>query len=278
MHWFLISICFSFFPISFQATNHAVHHQKKYIDASKHTINTRFQTEANFSRVSIDSTSFAYYLRHLPLKAIGTKVHYYNGATKEKLNVYCAVVDLDIGKRDLQQCADAVIRLRAEYLYKRKKYDAISFRFTNGFEAMYSKWRQGYRIAVRGNQVSWYKTSQKSDTYTSFRAYLNLVFAYAGTQSLSKELKPVSISSIQIGDVFIQGGFPGHAIIVVDMASNNKGEKQVLLAQSYMPAQDIQLLVNPLKHNKSAWYDVNKTKDVILTPEWVFATADLKRF
>ena len=51
---------------------------------------------------------------------------------------------------------------------------------------------------------------------------------------------------MQIGDVLIQGGSPGHAVIVVDMAENPAtGEKLYLLAQSYMPAQDIQSAGEP---------------------------------
>lgn len=54
--------------------------------------------------------SFAEYLRNLPLKPHGTKVKYYNGEEKPN-DVYVAVIDIDVGTRDLQQCADAVIRL-----------------------------------------------------------------------------------------------------------------------------------------------------------------------
>ena len=90
---------------------------------------------------------------------------------------------MEIGKRDLQQCADAVIRLQAEYLYKHKAYDRIHFNFTNGFRADYTKWAEGYRISVKGNQVSWYKSKEKDYSYKTFRAYLDVVFAYAGTLS-----------------------------------------------------------------------------------------------
>jgi len=172
-------------------------------------------------------------------------VHYFDGREKWNRSVYCAVVDMEIGKRDLQQCADAVIRLQAEYLYKHKAYDRIHFNFTNGFRADYTKWAEGYRISVKGNQVSWYKSKEKDYSYKTFRAYLDVVFAYAGTLSLAKELTSVPVTSMQIGDVLIQGGSPGHAVIVVDMAENPAtGEKLYLLAQSYMPAQDIQVLVN----------------------------------
>jgi len=40
----------------------------------------------------------------------------YNGLTKDNNKVYEAVVDMSIGKRDLHQYADAIMRLKAEYL------------------------------------------------------------------------------------------------------------------------------------------------------------------
>ncbi|MFR5661112.1 MAG: DUF4846 domain-containing protein, partial [Butyricimonas faecihominis] len=55
------------------------------------------------------------------------------------------------------------------------------------------------------------------------------------------------------------------------------GEKLYLLAQSYMPAQDIQVLVNPKERDKSPWYTL-KGEGNILTPEWGFTSEDLKRF
>lgn len=75
--------------------------------------------------------------------------------------------------------------------------------------------------------------------------YMKQVFTYAGTLSLSKEMKSVSdVNRLEAGDVFIKGGSPGHAVIVLDVATNANGEKVFLLAQSYMPAQDIHVLVN----------------------------------
>ena len=73
---------------------------------------------------------------------------------------------------------------------------------------------------MKGNRVSWYKSKAKDYSYKTFRAYLDVVFAYAGTLSLAKELTSVPVTSMQIGDVLIQGGSPGHAVIVVDMAEN----------------------------------------------------------
>lgn len=77
------------------------------------TVQTRIALPAGFSRINVKEGSFEEYLRNLPLRPRGSKVHYYDGREKRDTRVYCAVVDMEIGKRDLQQCADAVIRLRA---------------------------------------------------------------------------------------------------------------------------------------------------------------------
>ena len=85
---------------------------------------------------------------------------------------------------------------------------------------------------------------------------------------------------MQIGDVFIKGGFPGHAVIVVDMAINPKNnQKLMLLAQSYMPAQELQILLNPSisSNNKVCWYAINSLP-TLETPEWTFKSSELKRF
>jgi hypothetical protein len=186
---------------------------------------------------------------------------------------------MEIGDRDLQQCADAVIRLRAEYLFQQQEYAQIHFNFTNGFKAEYTKWREGYRISVSGSQVSWVRgNSSNPQCYNDFRKYLEMVFAYAGTLSLSQELAAKDLEDMQIGDVFIQGGSPGHCVIIVDMALHQEtGEKLFMLAQSYMPAQDIHILKNLHNEKISPWYSLNFARQ-LETPEWTFERDDLKQF
>jgi Domain of unknown function (4846) len=244
------------------------------------TIVTRFAVPTGYVRVREEANSFGTFLRNLPLKPSGSLVKYYNGSTKPNNNVYDAVVNLLIGNKDLHQCADAVMRLRADYLYEQKAYEKIHFNFTNGFKVDYNKWRLGNRIVVKGNKTSWVKTAKPSDSYESYWKYMEIIFNYAGTASLSKELKSIPVSDVKIGDVFIKGGFPGHAVIVVDLALNPKNNQKVmLLAQSYMPAQEIQILLNPSisSSNKVCWYSTNIASG-LQTPEWTFDTSQLKRF
>lgn len=71
--------------------------------------------------------------------------------------------------------------------------------------------------------------------------------------------------------------FPGHAVIIVDMAVNDAGEKIFILAQSYMPAQQTQILINPNDENISPWYS-SEIIDKLITPEWIFNSNELRRF
>lgn len=245
---------------------------------SVENISERFTPPDGFERIVVSPGSFADWLRHLPLKPDQTPVYLYDGRLKPNQRVHRAVIDIDTGDSDLQQCADAVMRLRAEYLYSQQAYDRIRFNFTSGDTARYSSWRAGQRPEVSGNQVRWKTSANADDSYDNFRNYLDSVFMYAGTASLSKELRPRKPQDIQIGDVFIKGGFPGHAVIVVDMAKDPvSGKKAFLLAQSYMPAQDIHILKNPLSRGGSPWFEL-PSRGKLHTPEWDFKLSELKTF
>lgn len=231
-----------------------------------------------FERIEEGDHTFGSFLRNSLLKSHGTDVMLFDGRKKGNQFAHIAVFDMDVGERDLQQCADATMRLWAEYLRSIDQDHKIHFDFTNGFLVEYSKWMDGYRIKVDGNNVSWVKSREASNSYDTFMSYMQTIFAYAGTMSLSNELQSVFVDDMGIGDVFVQGGSPGHAVIVVDMAINKKtGEKLFLLAQSFMPAQDIHILNNPNNETLSPWYELDD-REFFKTPEWNFTKDDLKRY
>jgi hypothetical protein len=242
------------------------------------TVAARFAAPDGFERVDAKAGSFGDWLRYLPLKKGCPPVLLHDGRKKANQDAHAAVVDIDTGTKDLQQCADAVIRLRAEYLYSTKDYAAIHFNFTSGDRAEFAKWAEGWRPTVSARSVKWTKSAAKDDSHASLRAWLDVVFAYAGTASLAKELSAVKTEEMRIGDVFIHGGSPGHAVVVVDMAVNKRtGKKVFMLAQGYMPAQDIHVLKNPAAGASSPWYDLD-FGETLRTPEWTFAKDELKRF
>lgn len=230
---------------------------------------------AGYTRTMPSADSFAGWLREIKLKPDNT-VYLYNGNRKRNQDAQFAVMDISVGKKDLQQCADAVIRLYAEYLYLQQQYDKIFFKATDGTTIDYKSWREGYRFPLRQNRLQKVKTAEPSTSRKSFDQYLEVVFSYAGTLSLSRDLKRVTdINDIKPGDVFVEGGSPGHAVTVIDVARNTSGRKMFMLAQSYMPAQDIHILKNP--ENGSAWFSTDFGTR-LNTPEWVFIQNTLYRW
>lgn len=250
----------SFFFISFlliacKGKNYEINNHPDNLDRQSpkfETINA-IPPPDGYERLTMKEESFGKWLRAIHLKK-DDRVYLYDGSLKKNQSVQFAVLDIPTGKKDLQQCADAVIRLRAEYLFKQKRYDEIVFTDNNN------------------TPYAW----KGSDNKQNFDRYLETVFGMCGTTSLEKQLNPViSRHEIQPGDVFIKGGFPGHAMIVVDVAINNKGKKSFMLAQSYMPAQDIHIVKNPMNERISPWYEVSIAEE-ISTPEWVFSFSQLR--
>lgn len=226
-----------------------------------------------YQRIPQPEGSFGEWLRSVPLKP-GNTVYLFNGRPKANQAAQYAVLDVSVGQRDLQQCADAVMRLYAEYRYAHAQYDRIAFRATDGTLMDYEGWRKGDRFVLSGSRLARKRSAPPCNTRACFEQYLQTVFSYAGTLSLQRELQPAG-NEVNPGDVFIQGGSPGHAVIVMDVAQNSKGDRIFLLAQSYMPAQDIHILKNPA--SATPWYH-NKPRQALQTPEWDFPAGSLKSF
>ena len=202
----------------------------------------RFPAPAGCRRVAVATGSWGEWLRYLPLRPAGSKARLYNGTPKARAEVVAAVVDIDAGTQDLQQCADAIIRLRAEYLFSHDP-NKVHFHLTTGYDFWFSDYVAGKTFKVRGEDVTPASRPAEAPTHADLARYLVPTFGYAGTLSLSRELRPVPLAAVQPGQVLIHGGAPGHAVLVVDVVENpTTHEKFMLLAQSYMPAQDIHVL------------------------------------
>ena len=211
---------------------------------------------------TLEKDPFASWLRSISLKKDRT-VYLYDGSPKRSQDAQFAVLDISVGHQDLQQCADAVMRLRAEYLYTRKDYANISFYTTPG---------------VRLNYLEWAKHRHKPcEERACFDDYLLHVFQWCGTLSLEKQLTPIPhFGDLGPGDVLIKGGSPGHAMLVIDVAENAAGHKVYMLAQSYMPAQDIHIVKDPVDGTLSPWYRIADNPSPIFTPEWTFYSTQLR--
>src|SRR5262245_20572924 len=192
-------------------------------DAADQRLDARFPPPRAYRRVEVAAGSFAAWLRGLPLRPGRPPVHLFDGRLKSDQSVHLAVVDIDVGREDLQQCADAVMRLRGEYLHAAGRRHELAFHFTSGDLARFDEWAAGQRPQVSGARVKWSRTAPPDASYGSFRNFMTLVFRYAGSKSLADELEPVAVTEVRPGDVFVQGGFPGHAVLVLDVAEHQDG-------------------------------------------------------
>lgn len=240
------------------------------------TLETRFAAPEGFSRMQAESGSLTDFLRDYPLKEDGSPVLLYDGTEKGNQRAHAAVFELPIENEDLQQCADSIMRVYAEYFWESDQQERIAFHFVNGFNAEYTRWRDGERIQVNGNEVSWVQTTSYDDSYETFKKYLRYVFSYAGTLSMDGETNPISLNELRVGDVFLKGGSPGHVVMVVDLCENAEGRRAFLLAQGYMPAQEFHVLKNPL-HENDPWYYVDEVEFPFWTPEYTFEAGSLRR-
>ena len=247
------------------------------------TLAVRFPAPAGCRRVAVAAGSWGEWLRWLPLRPAGTPARLYNGQLKHPQDVVAAVVDIDPGTQNLQQCADAVIRLRAEYLFSQNP-SQVHFHLTTGYDFWFSDFLAGRTFRVEGQQVVPAARPPQAVSHAALARYLIPTFGYAGTLSLSRELRPVPLATAQPGDVLIHGGAPGHAVLVVDVAEDMAThQKYLLLAQSYMPAQNIHVLKNTYANTPAqsagAWFAVHQPlQNHFETPEWTFEREELGRF
>ncbi|WP_213277040.1 DUF4846 domain-containing protein [Chryseobacterium indologenes] len=249
------------------------------IHKDKNTIRERFSPPEGYEWSEEKSGSFGYFIENFKLKPYESQILKYDGNPISTQHLHEAVFDIDTGTKDLQQCADAAIRMRAEYLYKVKKFDEIKFHFTSGDLLSWNDYKNGTRAFVKRNSVSFRKTAAFDDSYQSFRNYLDLIFNYAGTISLNKETKPVAKNSdLKTGDILITPGSPGHIVFISGVCKNKEGKRLFLLSEGFTPAQSIHLLSNPFDPYFTPWYDLDIDAKETKTARYFFKPTNFRSF
>lgn len=254
--------------------------EKIAVNKTGETLIERVLAPEGYEWIIEDSGSFGEFLQNIPLKKDGSPILDYNQKPISNQSEHIAIIDLDVGTKDLQQCADAVIRLRAEYLFEQKKFDAISFHFTNEDSFSWNDYKNGIRPKLESTtRVSFKQVASEDASYESFRKYLDVIFMYAGTISLHKETKKVRKNSeIKSGDIIVTPGSPGHAVIVVGRAINKNGDIVYLLAEGYTPAQSIHVLTNSYKGKINPWYELDVSKPSTITARYLFKKTNIRTY
>ena len=113
--------------------------EQNFINPTGMTVESRIEVPNGYTRTETESRTFQEFLRNYPVKEDNSPVLLYNGRKKGNQSAHAVVLELPLENEDLQQCADSIMRIYAEYFYQTEQYDKISFQFVNGFEASYTK-------------------------------------------------------------------------------------------------------------------------------------------
>lgn len=232
-------------------------------------LEARFAPPPGYKRVPLEKGSFGEWLRGLPLAAPGTPVLSYQGGVilPDGHENLAAVVAIDIGAADLQQCADSVVRMHAEWRWSNGARD-MTYRAASGAQMPFSKWARGERPTENSGSITWTPRARpdpEGGVHPSFRKYLDNVFMWANTGALAVQGTKIPKADIRPGDFVVLPGNPGHAVLILDIAQSDKGDRVALLGQGFMPAQNFQVL----RPNRSqTWFPLDLDSPGLKTPFW----------
>lgn len=233
----------------------------------KEPLSARFAPPSGFERARVSPGSFGQWLRGLPLRPKGAVLDYKGRVVLEEGDPrLAAVVALDEGTADLQQCADSVMRLHAEWLWS-KGNRTMSYRAASKTVMPFEKWLLGERPSAEGNSLVWKPAARRSDEndHGVFRSFMDAVFMWANTGALARDAQKISLDEVRPGDFFVLAGSPGHAVLILDVVKNESGNRALLLGQGYMPAQSFHVLRSSAE---TAWFSVDAAAGGMQTPFW----------
>lgn len=217
--------------------------------ANAETVREAFPPPGGAERLPADA--FGTWLGHLPLRPVGTTALTWDG--RGVRGHPGRVVDLPLVPGDLQQCADSALRLRAEW--QRELGQTPSFHATSGDPMPWVRYAAGERGVARGNDLQWVPGGDGT-----WEGWLVNLFTYAGSASLHSH-DTVPAAEPRAGHVVVQPGFPGHVVVLLDVARTADGRLWVLVGEGFMPAMDFHVEQGPY-HGWWPW------KDGVDLPHW----------
>lgn len=228
--------------------------------AAAETIGDGFPPPA--AAVRVPAEGFGAWLRTLSLAAVDAPVRTHDGRLAGHRG---RVVSLPLVPGDLQQCADSALRLRAEW--ERSQGRSPSFKATSGDPLPWARFSAGEAPYVENNRIAWRRVDPAKQTW---ERWLASVFTWAGTRSLrAYETRPAATP--QPGDVLVEAGSPGHAVVVLDVAVRGD-ETLLLIGEGFMPAMDFHVELGP----EEGWW--TWTEEGLALPHWPLGRETLRRW
>ena len=214
---------------------------------------------AGYKRVDAQKGDYTSFLRSLPLKPRGSMVQLYTGGNARLQFLSTGVVDMKLIS-NYEQCADATMRIRAEFFYKNGRYGNICFTDVNGKKMRY----------------------QGGKNRASFESYMRKVYGMCSTYSLYRETKPRDILDVKPGDVLVypakQGRKYGHAVLVADVAKNKAGKVAIMCIEGNTPAREFHIVRNSANPLRNPWFLIDKDDENIWISAFRFNRDELRHY
>lgn len=221
------------------------------------TVADAFPVPEGYERVPTDA--WGDWLRALPVRAADVPVRTYAG---DVVGHAARVIDLPVVPGDLQQCADSLYRLRAEW--ERARGGSPTFHATSGDPVPWARYAAGEEPYEADNRLRWRRggTGDWDD-------WLVKLFTWAGTRSLAAyDTEPAA--DVRGGRLVVRPGSPGHAIVLLDVVRRGD-ELRVLVGEGYMPAQDFHVELGPA----DGWW---VWRDGVALAHWDMPASGLRAF
>lgn len=222
------------------------------------TLEAAFPPPTGAERVEADA--FGTWLRARTVASADRPVRTHDGRI---VGHAARVIELPVVRGDLQQCADSAIRLRAEW--RKERGEPVMFHATSGDPIPWSRWQAGERPYEDGGRLKW-----RPGTKGEWSAYLQHVFTWAGTLSLHAYDTEAAEGTPVPGDLMVDPGSPGHAVVLLDVARRGD-ETYVLVGEGFMPAQDFHVELGP----HDGWWRWGDRLDL---PHWSLPVSSHRRF
>jgi len=178
-----------------------------------------------------------------------------------------------------------LVRLRAEYAWTSRSLSGLAFHYTSGHLSAWSEWAGGKRPVVRGKLVHFEESHAADDSRENFCGYLETLFRYTTVYSLLEDTRRNEDGTIAGGDIFVTtsppkarsagANRPGHAVMVLDVAMNEKGHLRILLGQGGNPAVSFHV---PRSDEGSPWFAVSRSSGITLQGRTWFRLTDLRHW
>jgi hypothetical protein len=241
------------------------------------TVRKRFSpTPAGYSVFADEAESWTEWLRLLPLAAPGTPVRNFRGEVvvpgdDEHL---AAVVALDVSG-EAQGSVDVLLRLHAEWR-RHLDDDRIQYLADSGLELPLGRWAAGDRLATPGGALGWVPQAAPASATDDpgFRDYLNAVFAVSDGPALLAESEALPTTRLAPGAFFLHPDPPAEALIVLDVATDARGDRIMLLARARNPAESLHVLRSD---RGQAWFAVRTDQPVTVPRSPPFAWSELRQ-